>query len=241
MLNLEITVGNLLTIATIIISIATLLYSLQKDREMRQREQADRIRKAAGIVAAKLERWVELSLRIDADVQPLLTDVDALFFEKQNKIIARDFLWKGLVTAQARATERIVDEEIEIAYSDLYGYAPSIQELYSNALTTLRKLQREFYDLLLSETQDNLMELAKLEDLTQYHSAQLGNKLRATCARLERTYREQLTPIVLKFRDEVVRLIEASDEDILSRKVSIRVPTRQSSASSPLDPDETPS
>lgn len=55
-LKSQISVGEILTVFVILLSAASLGYGWYKDRELRRREDAERIRQNAGTVTAKLER-----------------------------------------------------------------------------------------------------------------------------------------------------------------------------------------
>ena len=57
-----VTIGDLLTAFAVLISAAGILIELRKDRILRQKELADRVRRSAGLVAAKADRWRQLSV-----------------------------------------------------------------------------------------------------------------------------------------------------------------------------------
>ena len=80
--DLSVDVGNILTVATISVSVIVLLMSLAKDRRIREREIADKVRGAAARTLAKLERWQELTSYYE-NVRP--------GFEETSRMLATDF------------------------------------------------------------------------------------------------------------------------------------------------------
>ncbi len=157
MFNPEITVGNMITILSIFISLAALLVSWNKDRSLKRREYADRIRRTASMVTAKLERRFEISLGFFDEIQPLLAKVDIEFPKDHNIIKIRDDHWHGLVEIRAKTLQRILDEQIEIAYVDLFGYDPKIHALYLEAVNRLKLIDQNIYKQALYLTQEDVL------------------------------------------------------------------------------------
>jgi hypothetical protein len=218
-LNPEVTIGSILTTVSILITIISLLFAWHKDRQLKRKEYADRIRRAAGTVTAKLERWRELSLRFFDDIQALITDADIKITKEQDAIATRDFLWRGLVIEQAKSSQRILDEMIEIAYIDLYGYDPDIQALFVGAVQRFKAIDRNIHNCVLELTQQDVLELSKTRQ--PIRSAQLGNALRRTCGKMAVNYDAQIEKINRSFRLEMMKLIEASDIKIVNKQVKI--------------------
>jgi hypothetical protein len=116
-LNLEVKLGDLLTLGSVLLALAGFLYGWVKDHRLRNREYADRIRLAAAQTLAGIERWKEVGLRSFDDVQPLITDADTLLVKEQDPIRTRDSLWRALMALQAETSKRILNERLEGAYS----------------------------------------------------------------------------------------------------------------------------
>jgi hypothetical protein len=218
----EISIGHILTTVTIFLSIAGLLISWHKDRQLKKKEYADRIRRAAALTTAKLERWRELALRFFEDIQPILTDADIKLTTEGNIIATRDFLWRNLVAIRAESSRRIVDEQIEIAYVDLYGYDPRVQELYQFSVRKLKEIDHDVSIRVLDFTQADVL---KLKDTTgEFKSAELGNSLRLTIGRVALTFEYEINQILSIFRTEMIKIIEARDNDIVNKRIELMLP-----------------
>src|ERR1700722_14341323 len=145
----ELSIGDVLTSGSIIISAAGLIYSWHHDTALRAKEYADRIRRSTSVVAAKLDRWEELSDRYFEDIQPLFVAVSAQVAEKSSHLPAKGSgdaaiglirdeanrkLFEGLMKAKGDASQRVLNEEIQMAYMELYGYVPQLQTGFERAL-----------------------------------------------------------------------------------------------------------
>src|SRR5438034_11513938 len=86
--------GVLVTFLGVLATLAGLVYNWRKDQLLKRKDHADKVRRAAALIIARLERWRELSIRFYEDIQPALTDADAILTKDSNIIVTRDFLWK---------------------------------------------------------------------------------------------------------------------------------------------------
>jgi hypothetical protein len=217
-------IGDIVAIATIIISVSALLLSLQRDRNLKRKEYADKIRDAAAAVAVKLDRWVLLALSYFDTIQPVLVEVDSTLVKDSDVLAARDSLWKGIVVAHKEAWQRILDEQVEVAYVGLYGYDPKVQSLFGAATDSLKQLDGIVYNKVLQLTQGDVLELIESEQ--PVINAQLGNVLRDTCNYLAKEYESMMQSVVTPFRDEMLKLIGASDGQIVRKRVALEAPNK---------------
>lgn len=197
------------------------MVSWSKDRQIKKKEYADKVRHAASTLIAKIERLAELSYRFFDDIQPLITDTDILVSKEQGITSARDFLWRGLVAKHSDLLSRIVDEQIEMAYVDLYGYDPKVQSLFLTTIEQIKAVDTTIHVAVLSLTQDDVLSLKKLDSPPM--SAQLGNKLRNTCFMLSSETQSLMKEAVQIFRVEMLKIITAKDTDIYNKKVNINL------------------
>jgi hypothetical protein len=208
-------VGNLLTSATILITLVALLNTLAKDRRGRERDFADRVRAAAATTLGKLDRWRQLSARLYEDVQPLIVDVSQKLHSELDASAARDLLWRELAVARAAAEQRIVDEDIESAYVALYPYHPSVQRRFADTMAQAKQIDDGVYFDFVKQTQQQvLMYESKPKD---YRPAMLGNDLRLQSARASLRLRNELEQAFTPIRTFLVAVISLSDRDIAAR------------------------
>lgn len=208
-------VGNVLTSVTVLISLAVLLNALAKDRRTRERELGDKVRASAGKTLAKLERWLQLSARLYHDVQPLLVDVSQKLHSELDVPAARDILWRDLAVARMAAEQRIIDEEIESAYVELYPYHPSIHRRFTETMARLKEVDAAVYFDFVKRTQERVLSYEGARK--DYTPALLGNDLRLESVRAERRLMNDLDQAIKPIREFLVAVVSLSDQEIVSR------------------------
>lgn len=214
--------SSILTIAPILISAAVFIYTLYKDRLLRRKEYADKIRTSAGTIIAKLERWETLSLRFFEDIEPILTKTDINLVKRNDFDKARYDLWMGLEKARSISSQRIVDEQVEMAYIDLYGYNPTIEDIFSRAVRELKIIDKNMYDDLRKLTQADIIQKEnEYKNNGQIVLGELGIDLRTTCGIQAERCKIAMDKIIEPFRNELLKLIKASDEDVVRKDVKI--------------------
>ena len=84
LLKKEVAVGDLLTTASILISLIALLFSWSQSRALVQREQANKVRDAAAKTLAKLQRRQTISTPLFDEIQPSLVETSELLVAGDN-------------------------------------------------------------------------------------------------------------------------------------------------------------
>jgi hypothetical protein len=216
----EITVGTLLTIASVLISALALTYGWRNDRRLRRKEYADRIRRAASVITAKLDRWQALVSRFFDDIQPLLLEVERTAAAGEDTAGARYALLRGLYEQRAVTAQRVAEEQIESAHIDLYGYDPRIHELFMGAINQLQEVNERAFGQLKDLVWREIAALPPAE--SSRHTVLQEDALRRESAEIASAYKRDSDPILDAFRNEVLKLIEADDNHILARDVPLR-------------------
>jgi hypothetical protein len=211
--NRKFDMGDLLTILTIIITLATLLYSLKKERELRRKVQADTVRTASAKTIAKLIRWRDLSLGMFQRFQPVFVDTSQKLAEGSNSKVIRDLLWAQLHKCRFKTSEMILQENIEIAYVDLYGYYPQIKPIIEELISRLKKEEDlMFNEFLLISQADTKYFLNRKE----IESAELGNLLRKHARDVKARFQEKINKLIDPVSVLLYQVIIKNDKDILS-------------------------
>jgi len=213
-LSPEIKIGDLLTVGSVLIGASALLYAMLKDRVLRHREYADRVRHSAANTLAAVERWKGLAERLFVDCQSALTETDILVVKGQDVIAARDFLWKSLVDLEAKISARILAENLQGAYAPLYAYDPAIHRAFASVTNTM---QGEFAGatlMLLKATQREVMDTER----APYHSAELGNRLREITHEVALLFSRRADEVILPLATAMLKLVTASDTAIVRKQ-----------------------
>lgn len=147
-LDTTIKVDNLLTLATIIGSVIAFLTSWAAERDLKELQRADRMRAAAALSIAKLERWQVLHLSLYDEIQPTLVETSEMLVSNFDVGKARDYFWKTLDRQHVQILKSIQEERVDTAYLDLLAFEPSYREQYVRTLKQLREVERQAFTFL---------------------------------------------------------------------------------------------
>ena len=131
--NTDLSIQNL----SILVFAIVFIYTLIKDRQLKNQVYADKIRIAAGTTIANLDRWKKLSLRYFQDIEHLITATDIKMVKTKDGYCVRDYFWMGLDEMWPVTYQRIIDEKIEMVYTDLYSYNINLGELFTATINKL--------------------------------------------------------------------------------------------------------
>jgi hypothetical protein len=218
-----VSIANVLTIATVLVSVVTLATAWRKDRLTRQREIADRVRSAAAVTLAKLERWDELARWFYRDVQPEFLEVTTSLADEFDVAAARDLLWAKLMTARIGSAERILKEEIENAYVDLYAYEPAVYEPFTTTMAQLRRIDNEVYEQFLETAQSVVLAYGD-QQRDEFRPAELGNDLRAVAIEAQRRLVTRMSAALGPVRGFLLMVVSQPDAVLVRRSLALPVP-----------------
>ena len=214
----SIKIGDVLTMMTIIVSVTALLISWSKDRDGRQKEQADQVRVAVGTAVAKLDRLQALHLSAFQGLQPVFVDTAEMLAKDFNVVAARDFLAKGINGQRTRIVEKALDEHIETAYIGLFSHFPAIRPLFLDTLRQLKGAEEEVLGAFLDATQREIVGLRQRK--ADYSSGELERSLRDLAA-AHRADLERKTTIILEpARAFLLQVVTKSDSEILTQGIA---------------------
>jgi tetratricopeptide (TPR) repeat protein len=223
-LSERINFSNVLTILTIAISALSLIFSLSKDRALRQKENADKIRDAAATIMAKLDRWLELSLSIFQESQPLFINTIEMLkaeFNKEEFDIedTRNYLWKNMIRLNNEISKKILDEDLQAAHNNLFGnrplgHQPLLIKIFELKLNELEVAKNRSFDNFLSNTQDNVRAYDGRKKY-DYKTNDLWNGLIETAKANKEEYEKNVKPIFSQLNDLLLDIIKKEDGELL--------------------------
>lgn len=210
--------GDILTTATILVSVAALVVSWSRDRLTRESEQADRVRSAAAGVLTKLDRWQRITLSLYDWLQPLVIDVSEGLRNDFDVVQARDRLWKEVAKVQADVSRIILEEEIGTSYVGLLSHFPVVRKQFRNAFGDLSETEKQISNEFLEQSQYDVLSFKGKRE--EYTSAILGNALRTTAATFQRRLLDESNKIIDPLRDLLFEIIAKPNKEILGAERS---------------------
>ncbi len=211
-LKRQISFGDLLTPISILISLVAVLLTWQNERESRTKQYADSIRGSCSTVSAKLERWGTLAGRYFDDIQLALITASTETARTHKNLPARTDLYRGLKEAEGKASQRIVDEQLEIAYTELYAYVPALRPPFEKIRQQITAAERGSHYRLEHSLQDKINDkkLLKCSD-----SSVMGNALRTEAWEEREKLDKEIQQITAALRANILKLINLTDRDLL--------------------------
>ena len=217
--NGEVTFGDLLTSASVLVAALTLYFSFWQDRIQRRRDVADAIRTAAADALAKLERYARLPESVADSAQTLAVETSQMLAKlpTSNDVeSARDYLWAGLSKnwQEARAAQRA--EDIELAHVKLFGRRPDAYRGIAETISRLDELALKRFDALLKVSQE-AVSLYAGEDRVHYQSAELGNELREFLMMYVEAIQKDSRVVLDPVRGRLQAVIGGTDKQVMNR------------------------
>jgi hypothetical protein len=212
----EVRLGEALTAASVLIALAALLLAHAKDRQLRRKEFADRVRNAAATTLAKLERLRDISLLKYREVGPLFVEASEQLAKAWDVASARDHLWRQLAATQAAMSERVLKEDIETAYVGLYPYDVTVYERFGETIAQIRRIDESAWTRFMDAIQDSVLSWHDREQ--EYQSALLGNQLRGVGAKYLDEIRDDIDDLIRENRTFLGNIVRMPDHDIATRR-----------------------
>jgi len=223
-LDRTVKVGDILTAGALVLSAVTLASSWSKEQEIETRQDADRVRTAAAKCIGKLDRWQSLHLATYEELQVVYVQASERVSRSMADLGAtRDFVWKEVVAAHTRATARVSEEQIEVAYGELLAAFPSLRTDLMATFEELRGADEKNLESFLLETQAAVLNV----ELKGYSPTVLGNALRAAAAKSRSKFVSDTGPILGTMRRRLFDIVQRDDRAIVERRqVAMMVRTR---------------
>lgn len=220
-MDTTISLKEILTFLSIIISIVALLYSWRKDRQLKIKSKTDEIRSHASYTLEGIERWKEISNSIFYKCDVVFVETSELIktsksvpFEEIEK--ARDFLWKNLMRIIADNKDNIHKEKIKTAYFKLFTYFPEIEKVFQLTLSELESAEEKMIEeFVVVKTQNAIMNINDLIH-QKYYSSDLGNELRNVRDKCSAQYFEKLEKNSVHIKMLLTDLMRRNDNDLMN-------------------------
>jgi hypothetical protein len=213
----EISIGELLTILSVVISVGSVIINWSIDREIQLQENASSIRMAIAKTMDKINQVKDLQLQYYDLLEEDIEDVGYMVvIKKEKNTIARDFLWKKMFIRRADLQSKIMNEEWQIGYINLLPYNISIDSLYTRTVTRLKAVEANEFALLLNDMENIVIDF---NERTDSQTALLSNRLRDTKEFHKINHKHYVDEAVAPLNDYLTSLFNASNSVLLFGKL----------------------
>lgn len=130
-------IANFLTIVALLFTMYNIVAAIKKDRIIRQKDKADKVRNAAAKAIADLTRWREQTLSIFQDVDnTLVRSIDGTRGIIDQNHFANNVL-EELKNIRTTTCKKRLEETNRINYDDIYDYDPLVGMFFTQILAHL--------------------------------------------------------------------------------------------------------
>jgi hypothetical protein len=126
---------------------------------------------------------------------------------------AKRDLFDALRDAEGKASQRIVDEQLEISYMELYRYVPSLRPPFDKIKKEIEDAEKAPHRRLEIKLQNDI--LLRKDLLRASVSSAMGEQLRVDAASERSALRAEIEGITKPLRDNMVKLINLEDQELI--------------------------
>ena len=217
MLDLKITVGDLLTSLSVILSAAGLIIAWSSDQELQMKQQASQIRDSASVVLSKMERWQEISLYALDSFQESTINISHNFQDRHKSLAdIRDIAFDEIARTALLTEKKDFDEQLESAYVSLYGHDPTLKALVELSISKMRDDQTQMFSDLEEEAQDVIRGADRRAAFAE--PATVGDQMRQNIEEIRVRYKYTLAKELAVTRDKLANIVKSSDRDLVLAK-----------------------
>lgn len=206
------TLGNLITVASVLVSLFTLMLTLRKDRRVREREVADRARSSASEALTGLLEWRETAVAFYLSLDTLFIEASRLLLAGASRQEARDSLWKSVTDQHEKFRAKASEGDPIAKFAGMLSYDPTTYDALSRLLTALRSTERREFLEFVETTQDTMLNAP-----TDLGAAPVDNQLRRDCNRHQRRLVNSLRNRSAPAEELLKAIIGLTDRELLSR------------------------
>lgn len=233
-LDPKVKLGDLITSLSFALALAGFLYTWTKDRRFKTKEYADRVRAAAALTLAKIDRCESLFLSLFFVLQPIITEADEFIVREKDLVRCRDLFWKQANGARLLVLNSFRDEEIELAYAPLLPFRADIYNIFRESIGLAQRAEDRLFWSLQDDCQTSISNLDTQRD---FKSARLGNELREVLGRHLATYSKELDEVFKYVRGFLRGVIAAKDREIIARAATEPAPRRSAATGAETEGD----
>lgn len=192
----EISVGELLTALSIIISLIGVLITWNKNQQIAISNEATRMRELSIQAFSNVQQWQEEEQLFFNQVDVLIKQVSRTYTETNDRILTRDMFWEGVTQLRNDLDTKIISKDLKTFHFQLLNKGIDQDSVFITTIALLEKLVQFNFEAYLKETELAIL-LKEINDPRE--SAILGNYLR----NVNDKYRDKTKEI---FREETLTL-----------------------------------
>ncbi|MEQ9218491.1 MAG: hypothetical protein RLO17_10635 [Cyclobacteriaceae bacterium] len=188
----EISVGELFTAISILISLIGVLYTWNKNQQIAISNEATRMRELSIQAFSNIQQWQEEERLFYNKAEVLIKQVSRSYTENHDRILARDMFWEEVSQLRNELDAKILSKDLRTFHFSLLNKGIDRDSIFITTIALIGKLLEFNHKAYLQETEKTIL-LEEIQDPSQ--SAILSNHLR----KVNNKYKDRAQAI---FREE---------------------------------------
>lgn len=152
-LDKRVTIGELITVFSILFSALSVLNSWREEQKLQRLEHATRSRIEIAKTLNKVNQVIQIQLSFYELIEEDIVEASRIAIVDNEPIRARDHIWEKCFKHRADILNLIAQNDWEIAYTNLLTYGISADSLYLKSVKRLKSVQDNQYKLILDALQ----------------------------------------------------------------------------------------
>jgi hypothetical protein len=153
----RITIGELITVLSIVFSAVSVLITWRNEQNIQILENATRTRVEIAKTMNTLNQVVQLQLSFYELIEEDIVEASRISIVEKDPIKSRDYMYEKLHKHRAEVLNIIAQKDWEVAYTNLLTYGIQADSLYIKTITRLKGLQTNEFNNLVMMFEDELM------------------------------------------------------------------------------------
>ena len=148
-LDQKITIGELMTVISILVSAISVLYTWRTEQNIQILENATRTRVEIAKTLNKVNQVIQIQLSFYELIEEDIVEASRIAVIEKDPTKSRDYIWEKLYKHRAEVLNIISQNEWEVAYTNLLTYGISADSIYIKSIDRLKGLQEARFNLIL--------------------------------------------------------------------------------------------
>jgi hypothetical protein len=148
-LDQKITIGELMTVISIIVSAISVLITWRDEQNIQMLENATRTRVEIAKTLNKVNQVIQIQLSFYELIEEDIVEASRIAVVEKDPVKSRDYIWEKLYKHRAEVLNIISQNEWEVAYTNLLTYGISADSIYIKSIDRLKGLQETRFNIIL--------------------------------------------------------------------------------------------
>jgi hypothetical protein len=212
LLEKKITIGELITILSILFSAISVLITWRNEQKIQILENATRTRVEIAKTINTVNQVIQLQLSFYELIEEDIVEASRIAIVEKDSVKARDYIWEKFYKHRAEVMNIISQNDWEVAYTNLLTYGIAADSLYIKSINRLKRLQENQFDLLLGDFEN---EILKHKPTQNQQTSKLIDRLREIKNTYRESHRGYTKKAIADLNEFCLKLIKATDQHLL--------------------------